>query len=167
MLEVKDSVAAAGAAGGCLPRSSLRPRGSARIGLGQSAARGEASCLLVVAQGLSDEAGDHPRPRENEGHGVGRGSDLRRRRPMLRGLFARRSRQDARAGNTNHQSRRAPNASVINHSSHELIGTGDADILVSLRPGHRPTDTYVRRLCVFDSTAIVRAACFISCPPTS
>ena len=27
-----------------------------------------------------------------------------------------------------------------------LIGTGDADILVSLRPGHRPTDDYVRRL---------------------
>jgi hypothetical protein len=27
-----------------------------------------------------------------------------------------------------------------------LIGTGDADILVSLRPGHRPTDEYVRRL---------------------
>ena len=27
-----------------------------------------------------------------------------------------------------------------------LIGTGDADILVSLRPGHRPTAEYVRRL---------------------
>ena len=27
-----------------------------------------------------------------------------------------------------------------------LIGTGDADILVSLQPGHRPTDEYVRRL---------------------
>jgi multidrug efflux pump subunit AcrB len=27
-----------------------------------------------------------------------------------------------------------------------LIGTGDADILVSLRPGHKPTQTYVRRL---------------------
>jgi multidrug efflux pump subunit AcrB len=27
-----------------------------------------------------------------------------------------------------------------------LIGTGDADILVSLRPGHRPSDEYVRRL---------------------
>lgn len=27
-----------------------------------------------------------------------------------------------------------------------LIGAGDADILVSLRPGHRPTDEYVRRL---------------------
>jgi len=27
-----------------------------------------------------------------------------------------------------------------------LIGTGDADILVSLQPGHRPTDEHVRRL---------------------
>ncbi|MFZ2445047.1 MAG: efflux RND transporter permease subunit [Syntrophobacteraceae bacterium] len=27
-----------------------------------------------------------------------------------------------------------------------LTGTGDADILVSLNPGHRPTDVYVRRL---------------------
>ena len=27
-----------------------------------------------------------------------------------------------------------------------LVGTGDADILVSLRPGHRPTDEYVRQL---------------------
>jgi multidrug efflux pump subunit AcrB len=27
-----------------------------------------------------------------------------------------------------------------------LVGTGDADILVSLRPGHRPTEDYVRRL---------------------
>jgi multidrug efflux pump subunit AcrB len=27
-----------------------------------------------------------------------------------------------------------------------LVGTGDADILVSLRPGHAPTDDYVRRL---------------------
>jgi multidrug efflux pump subunit AcrB len=27
-----------------------------------------------------------------------------------------------------------------------LVGTGDADILVSLRPGHRPTEQYVRRL---------------------
>ncbi len=27
-----------------------------------------------------------------------------------------------------------------------LIGTGDADILVSLRPGHRPTEDYIRRL---------------------
>ena len=29
-----------------------------------------------------------------------------------------------------------------------LIGTGDADILVSLRPGHQPTEDYVRRLRV-------------------
>ena len=27
-----------------------------------------------------------------------------------------------------------------------LVGTGDADILVALRPGHRPTEAYVRRL---------------------
>jgi multidrug efflux pump subunit AcrB len=27
-----------------------------------------------------------------------------------------------------------------------LTGTGDADILVSLKPGHRPTDEYIRRL---------------------
>jgi multidrug efflux pump subunit AcrB len=29
-----------------------------------------------------------------------------------------------------------------------LVGTGDADVLVALRPGHRPTDGYARRLRV-------------------
>src|SRR6185369_16294039 len=34
----------------------------------------------------------------------------------------------------------------LSYSNSGLIGTGDADILVSLRPGHRSTAAYVRRL---------------------
>jgi len=34
----------------------------------------------------------------------------------------------------------------LSYSNNGLIGTGDADILVSLKPGHRPTDEYVRAL---------------------
>ena len=40
-----------------------------------------------------------------------------------------------------------PNSGIsLSYSNSGLIGTGDADILVSLRKGHRPTDEYVRRL---------------------
>ena len=40
-----------------------------------------------------------------------------------------------------------PNSGIsLSYSNNGLIGTGDADILVSLRHGHRPTDGYVRRL---------------------
>ncbi len=35
---------------------------------------------------------------------------------------------------------------ALSYSNSGVIGTGDADILVSLRPGHRPTDEYVRAL---------------------
>ncbi len=35
---------------------------------------------------------------------------------------------------------------ALSYSNSGVIGTGDADILVSLRPGHRPTDDYVRAL---------------------
>ena len=35
---------------------------------------------------------------------------------------------------------------ALSYSNSGVIGTGDADILVSLRPGHRPTDGYVRAL---------------------
>jgi multidrug efflux pump subunit AcrB len=34
----------------------------------------------------------------------------------------------------------------LSYSNSGLIGTGDADILVSLKPSHGPTDLYVRRL---------------------
>src|SRR5947209_7292729 len=34
----------------------------------------------------------------------------------------------------------------LSYSNSGLIGTGDADVLVSLRPGHRSTPEYVRRL---------------------
>jgi multidrug efflux pump subunit AcrB len=34
----------------------------------------------------------------------------------------------------------------LTYNDSGLIGTGDADILVSLKPGHRPTDEYVDRL---------------------
>ena len=40
-----------------------------------------------------------------------------------------------------------PNSGIsLSYSTSGLIGTGDADVLVSLKPGHAPTDTYVRRL---------------------
>jgi multidrug efflux pump subunit AcrB len=40
-----------------------------------------------------------------------------------------------------------PNSGIsLSYSTSGLIGTGDADVLVSLRPGHAPTDDYVRRL---------------------
>ncbi|MDB6053908.1 MAG: cation/multidrug efflux pump [Verrucomicrobiales bacterium] len=40
-----------------------------------------------------------------------------------------------------------PNSGIsLSYSNNGLIGTGDADILVSLAEGHRPTDEYVRRL---------------------
>src|SRR5213075_77664 len=40
-----------------------------------------------------------------------------------------------------------PNSGIsLSYSTSGLIGTGDADILVSLKPGHAPTDEYVRRL---------------------
>jgi multidrug efflux pump subunit AcrB len=40
-----------------------------------------------------------------------------------------------------------PNSGIaLSYSNSGLIGTGDADILVSLRAGHRPTEDYVRRL---------------------
>ena len=35
---------------------------------------------------------------------------------------------------------------ALSYSNSGVIGTGDADILVSLAPGHRPTDEYVRKL---------------------
>jgi multidrug efflux pump subunit AcrB len=35
---------------------------------------------------------------------------------------------------------------ALSYSNSGVIGTGDADILVSLNPGHRPTDEYVREL---------------------
>jgi multidrug efflux pump subunit AcrB len=35
---------------------------------------------------------------------------------------------------------------ALSYSNSGVIGTGDADILVSLNAGHRPTDQYVRRL---------------------
>ena len=34
----------------------------------------------------------------------------------------------------------------LSYSDSGLTGTGDADILVSLKPGHRPTDEYIHRL---------------------
>src|ERR1044071_4557021 len=40
-----------------------------------------------------------------------------------------------------------PNSGIsLSYSTSGLIGTGDSDILVSLKPGHAPTDHYVRRL---------------------
>jgi CzcA family heavy metal efflux pump len=40
-----------------------------------------------------------------------------------------------------------PNSGIsLSYSNSGLIGTGDADILVSLKHGHRPTEEYVRRL---------------------
>ena len=40
-----------------------------------------------------------------------------------------------------------PNSGIaLSYSNSGLIGTGDADILVSLRAGHRPTEQYIRRL---------------------
>jgi multidrug efflux pump subunit AcrB len=40
-----------------------------------------------------------------------------------------------------------PNSSInLSYSDSGVIGTGDADILVELRPGHQPTADYVRRL---------------------
>ena len=40
-----------------------------------------------------------------------------------------------------------PNSSInLSYNSSGVIGTGDADILVSLKPGHAPTAGYVRRL---------------------
>jgi len=40
-----------------------------------------------------------------------------------------------------------PNSGIsLSYSNSGLIGTGDADILVSLKEGHAPTPTYVRRL---------------------
>ena len=40
-----------------------------------------------------------------------------------------------------------PNSGIsLSYSNNGLIGTGDADVLVSLQPGHAPTDDYVRRL---------------------
>ena len=40
-----------------------------------------------------------------------------------------------------------PNSGIsLSYSNSGLIGTGDADILVSLKPGHTPTDGHVRRL---------------------
>src|SRR5262249_15637809 len=40
-----------------------------------------------------------------------------------------------------------PNSGIsLSYSNSGLIGTGDADILVSLRRGHRPTQEYVRCL---------------------
>ncbi|MDB6174067.1 MAG: cation/multidrug efflux pump [Chthoniobacteraceae bacterium] len=40
-----------------------------------------------------------------------------------------------------------PNSGIsMSYSNSGLIGTGDADILVSLKEGHRPTDDYVRAL---------------------
>jgi multidrug efflux pump subunit AcrB len=40
-----------------------------------------------------------------------------------------------------------PNSSVnLSYNTSGVIGPGDADILVSLKPGHAPTETYIRRL---------------------
>ncbi|EEF62795.1 efflux RND transporter permease subunit [Pedosphaera parvula] len=40
-----------------------------------------------------------------------------------------------------------PNSGIsLSYSNNGLIGAGDADILVSLKEGHHPTDMYVRRL---------------------
>ncbi|HWD19095.1 MAG TPA: efflux RND transporter permease subunit [Verrucomicrobiae bacterium] len=40
-----------------------------------------------------------------------------------------------------------PNSGIsTSYSNNGLIGTGDADILISLQPGHPPTDNYVRDL---------------------
>jgi multidrug efflux pump subunit AcrB len=40
-----------------------------------------------------------------------------------------------------------PNSGIsLSYSNNGLIGAGDADILVSLKEGHHPTDIYVRRL---------------------
>jgi multidrug efflux pump subunit AcrB len=40
-----------------------------------------------------------------------------------------------------------PNSGIsLSYSNSGLIGTGDADVLVSLKPEHRPTSDYVRRL---------------------
>ncbi len=40
-----------------------------------------------------------------------------------------------------------PNSSInLSYNTSGVIGPGDADILVSLKPGHAPTDEYVRRL---------------------
>jgi multidrug efflux pump subunit AcrB len=40
-----------------------------------------------------------------------------------------------------------PNSSIsLSYSDNGLIGAGDADILVSLRKGHRPTDEFVKNL---------------------
>jgi len=40
-----------------------------------------------------------------------------------------------------------PNSGIsLSYSNNGLVGTGDADILVSLKPGHAPTDDYVRQL---------------------
>jgi multidrug efflux pump subunit AcrB len=40
-----------------------------------------------------------------------------------------------------------PNSGIsLSYSNNGLIGTGDADVLVSLNAGHAPTDGYVRRL---------------------
>ena len=37
-------------------------------------------------------------------------------------------------------------ASNLSYNTSGVIGPGDADILVSLKPGHAPTENYVRRL---------------------
>ncbi len=40
-----------------------------------------------------------------------------------------------------------PNSGIsLSYSNNGLVGTGDADILASLKPGHAPTDDYVRKL---------------------
>lgn len=40
-----------------------------------------------------------------------------------------------------------PNSGIsLSYSNNGLIGTGDADVLISLRSGHRPTEEHVRRL---------------------
>jgi multidrug efflux pump subunit AcrB len=40
-----------------------------------------------------------------------------------------------------------PNSSIsTSYSNNGLIGTGDADILISLNEGHRPTEGYIRRM---------------------
>jgi multidrug efflux pump subunit AcrB len=40
-----------------------------------------------------------------------------------------------------------PNSGIsLSYSNSGLIGTGDADVLVSLKAGHRPTEEYIRRL---------------------
>ena len=58
-----------------------------------------------------------------------------------------------------------PNSGIcLSYSNSGLIGTGDADILVSLKHGHRPTEEYVRRLRVAAEPANFPGPCFISCP---